>query len=61
MGRSTKRADGSKKQPQPLQTGQPQPESEPQPKAPPQKYDGGSIYDDEESLEYFDRFIAGDR
>ncbi len=29
--------------------------------APPPKYDRGSIYDNEESLEYFNRFIAGDR
>lgn len=61
MGRSTKLADGSKKQPQPLLTGQQQPESVTQPKAPPQKYAGGSIYDNEEQIEYFDRFIAGDR
>ena len=57
MGRSTKRADGSKKQLPPSPTGQQQPESEQQPKAPHQKYDGGSIYDNEDSLEYFNHLL----
>ena len=60
MGQSTKRQDGKRKQLAKTQmVGKV--ETDDLIKQLDKKSDGDLIYDNEESLEYFNRFIAGDR